>query len=286
MDVSRLSRDELVFEARRLGIGDPESMGRAKLIRAIAFAKARLSVPRLAVKMAGSLLGGVVSLARGALGPPAHALGRSSSHPPPSSRPTAPPPSTASGRPTGDAPPSPTSTGPSAPTIASSDPPTEASESRTMARVLSSCGHARRALAIYERLLEQEPRNPDLRAEADEVRARLASEPPDASEMVSVGIDASTLLVAWDVRDPAVARARKVLGTTGELSVRVVITAPDAVHVVASRTREQRDVPPSGEWVLSDLPAESRATASVGLAAGERFVSIAHAPPRRLGSRV
>jgi hypothetical protein len=49
---------------------------------------------------------------------------------------------------------------------------------RTMARSLADQGHFKRALAIYAALLRSEPRNPDLRAEADEVRARSRARRP------------------------------------------------------------------------------------------------------------
>jgi len=49
---------------------------------------------------------------------------------------------------------------------------------RTMARILADQGHFKRALAIYAALLRSEPRNPDLRAEADEVRARSRARRP------------------------------------------------------------------------------------------------------------
>jgi hypothetical protein len=49
---------------------------------------------------------------------------------------------------------------------------------RTMARILADQGHFKRSLAIYAALLRGEPRNPELRAEADEVRARSRARRP------------------------------------------------------------------------------------------------------------
>ena len=42
----------------------------------------------------------------------------------------------------------------------------------TMARILAEQGHFKRALAIYAGLLRDEPRDRELSAEADDVRAR------------------------------------------------------------------------------------------------------------------
>lgn len=297
MDLTRMSREELIFEARRLGVGSPEAMSRGKLIRTIAIAKARISVPRLAVKMAGSLLGGVVSLARGALGPPAHALGRASHASTPPARPSPSPSRHVTAPPSATPYPSEHRTATSAttersaprasqPSSSSGSPPDgkeplrEPIETITMARLLAEQGHFGRASGILERLLARHPDDADLRVEAEDVRARAAGHQP--VEMVCLVVDGATLLVSWDVREPAIARARRVLGTTGELAVRVVITAPDAVRIVDSHTRERREVAAAGEWLLEDLTPGTRATASVGLMVGERFVSIAHAPPSRL----
>jgi hypothetical protein len=43
---------------------------------------------------------------------------------------------------------------------------------RTMARILADQGHFKRSLAIYAKLLRDDPGNLDLSAEADEVRSR------------------------------------------------------------------------------------------------------------------
>jgi len=46
---------------------------------------------------------------------------------------------------------------------------------RTMARILAEQGHFKRSLAIYARLLRDEPGNGELNREADEVRERSRS---------------------------------------------------------------------------------------------------------------
>jgi hypothetical protein len=49
---------------------------------------------------------------------------------------------------------------------------------RTMARILADQGHFKRSLAIYAALLRSEPKNADLRAEADQVRASSRARRP------------------------------------------------------------------------------------------------------------
>jgi hypothetical protein len=69
----------------------------------------------------------------------------------------------------------PAPTRPSAPASAADDAPParEPIRTRTMARLLASQGHVRRALTIYEELLERDPEDLTLLAEIDAVRARV-----------------------------------------------------------------------------------------------------------------
>jgi hypothetical protein len=52
---------------------------------------------------------------------------------------------------------------------------------RTMARILAEQGHFKRSLAIYDALLRNEPTNPELSAEIDDVRARSRARRPHVS---------------------------------------------------------------------------------------------------------
>ena len=51
---------------------------------------------------------------------------------------------------------------------------------RTMARILAEQGHFKRALAIYARLLDREPADSELVAEASAVRAQARARRPHA----------------------------------------------------------------------------------------------------------
>jgi cytochrome c-type biogenesis protein CcmH/NrfG len=53
---------------------------------------------------------------------------------------------------------------------------------RTMARILAEQGHFKRALAIYGMLLREDPQDGELRAEADEARARSRARRSEAHE--------------------------------------------------------------------------------------------------------
>lgn len=168
------------------------------------------------------------------------------------------------------------------------EPPADAEpiRTRTMARLLAKQGYYRRALAIYDQLLRGRPDDAELRVEADEVRSQAGEEdaviPEGEGEVVSLSVDASRVLVSWELDDVSVQRARRVLGAEGTLAARLVWVAPDATTLVRSDMRERRDVPSAGEWVIGELPEGARATASVGITDGERFISIAHAPTVRL----
>jgi hypothetical protein len=156
--------------------------------------------------------------------------------------------------------------------------PDEPIRTRTLARLLAQQGHRQRALAMYEALLAEVPEDDDLRAERDELKASSAAD--GEAEMVSVAVDARTVWVSWRVSEQGLKRAQRLLGTDGALAVRLSVTAPDPSTVVRTEARELHAVEPEGEWVVRDLPGDARATASVGVVGGDRFVSIAHARAR------
>lgn len=163
-------------------------------------------------------------------------------------------------------------------------------QTRTMARLLAEQGHARRALAMYDELLERSPHDAELRGERDrlaeqgDVSPDPTADDGEANEVAAVAVDAERVLVSWNVSPQAIERAARLLPGPGALVARLMVFAPDEGTVVRSETRERRDVPSSGQWVVAGLPAESRATASVGLMRDDRFVSIAHAAPIRPAS--
>ncbi|MGD8317960.1 MAG: hypothetical protein PVH21_04590 [Myxococcales bacterium] len=48
-----------------------------------------------------------------------------------------------------------------------------------MARILADQGHFKRALAIYAKLLQEHPEDPELGKEAEEVRSRARARRPE-----------------------------------------------------------------------------------------------------------
>jgi hypothetical protein len=222
-----------------------------------------------ALRLAGDIARGLYDLAttRDRRAPPA---GR-----PSTGATTAAPPAPAPQRPvpTSKAPPA---QGADAPPAAEPDP--EPIRTRTLARLLAKQGHHTRAMAMYEALLAEEPDDDALRRELAAVRTE--GDGSDEAEMVSVAVDERTVWVSWNVTEGGAERARRLLGEPAPLAVRLAVTAPDPATIVGTRTRELRDVDPSGEWWVRDLPEGARATASVGVLGGGRFVSIAHSRAR------
>jgi hypothetical protein len=241
------TRRELEQLARRLGVGGADGLSKPQLIRAIERQGDSGSKP--------GLLRRVLSFARSLTSPPPAPPPRRAPEPPQGAEPAA----------------------------------EEPIQTRTLARLLSSQGHHQRALTIYEALVAATPGDPSLAAERDACarRAREAGpakkpEPPELvpsgpDEVVSVAVDPSSVLVSWEVSERGVARAERLLGGAGELTARLVLVVADPAAVVRTETRERR-VERMGEWLVAGLPEGARTTASVGLKAGEAFVSIAHCP--------
>ncbi|MGB8330255.1 MAG: hypothetical protein WCE62_09010 [Polyangiales bacterium] len=207
MDLTRLynlTTPELRDEAERLGVSDTYAMSRGQLIHAIR--------NRVAGPPSEGLLGKVLGIAKWALQPRREEepkrFGKPSDAPVPSvsaernptespasvPAPVSVPPSASVPVPapvplprsvpgSGQAVSSPAETAAEPPSGPPGRPPAgvfsksagmfeEPFPTRTMARILADQGHFKRSIAIYAALLRDEPGNQDLRAEADEVRAR------------------------------------------------------------------------------------------------------------------
>lgn len=171
---------------------------------------------------------------------------------------------------------------------------------RTMARLLAEQGHTRRALAIYKKLLRERPADVSLKEEAAALsgttRARTTSKsatPPAAEEddeghatgeVVFVRGPDDQLIVAWSLPKAAAERAQSILGPQGRPTARVVVVRSSSGGGVL---RETFDLQAASETLFEGegsipAPPGSRVTAAIGLLAGERFVSVAHAEPRRV----
>lgn len=165
----------------------------------------------------------------------------------------------------------------------------------SMARLLAAQGHTARALAIYDELIAKEPTHAVLLEEAARLRRGLpTSEGPSAlpipsershelpkssDDHVSGTEDASgTLHVRWSTTESGRARAAALLAEPAELSLRVVLVKPDDERVVQSVVTEHGPIDAHGEWsaTLDPTAVGQPCIVSVGMRAGERFVSIAH----------
>jgi hypothetical protein len=156
-----------------------------------------------------------------------------------------------------------------------------------MAQILAKQGHERRALAIYRKLLRDAPNDPALRAEAEAVghpatpREGEEEESGDRDECVAVPLRAGEALVAWHVSEGALRRARSLAGNDASLVLRAIVLDLGEGGAPRRRVREE-DVAAAGERMLQ-LEGRSRVVAAVGVRAGDRFVSIAHAPALEVG---
>jgi hypothetical protein len=166
---------------------------------------------------------------------------------------------------------------------------------RSMARLLAAQGLRERALAIYAELLAREPGDQALQDEAaaigrgDPVEAPVLPErpagalpvqlPASADRLQSEGDTSTGLLLRWQISEAGQQRARAVLGTEGELAVRLISIRSDADRQVRSEVTEHGPVAASGEWQTPPLPPGVRCFAAAGLRSGERFVAIVHVHP-------
>lgn len=168
---------------------------------------------------------------------------------------------------------------------------------RTMARLLAAQGHPRRAMAIYKKLLREQPGDASLEEEVATLSGKrtraskktaAASEEDDDShatgEVVFVRGPEGQLIVAWSLPKAAAERAQSILGPQGRPTARVVVVRASSSGGVL---RETFDLQAGNEALFEGegsipAPPGSRVTAAIGLLAGDRFVSVAHAEPRRV----
>lgn len=167
----------------------------------------------------------------------------------------------------------------------------------SLARLYEEQGLLPLAIETWRRVLAASPGDADALAALSALGAVVRiEEPPLAStsepsvelpvgygvdEVVAMAVDASTLLVYWEVTAAGEARAR-IAGGDGETALRVVSTWLDAS---GAPTQETHDiVVPSaiGEMFVEGLPDGATHVCAVGaVARGLRsgFVPVAHADP-------
>ncbi|MFK7987059.1 MAG: hypothetical protein AB8I08_13630 [Sandaracinaceae bacterium] len=240
MDVSllpHLSEEAVRDEARRRGL-DTDGKSRDALIEAIRASEAG------AVGKVKGLFGRVARLAKAAI------ESRAPSQPPPPMRASQP-----------AAPPEPIAT-------------------LTMAKVLLTQGHLERAHTILQDLDANDPEVVAALREATERRrqSRLESLAHGLSEreapFVAIARDGDLSGLVWNVDDDALARGQALLGKDGQLTLRVVSVVAHPDHHVESIRADQ----PVGRRGHQPLESSAeRVVVSVGLAADQRFVSLAHA---------
>ncbi len=167
------------------------------------------------------------------------------------------------------------------------EPPREPEpiRTRTMAELLVSQGERARALAILEELAQDHPDDAALAARVVELEAQVSGERAKAQAdarladggegFIALCASGSSRAAAWAVDDRGLERARALLGADGVLTLRVVQVCARPDRTVA-RERDDRVVEARGVAALGSAPG-ARWVVSIGLAAGDGFVSIAHA---------
>jgi hypothetical protein len=109
--------------------------------------------------------------------------------------------------------------------------------------------------------------------------AATATYPQAAStEQLSYGPHpADGLLLRWRVTPEAIERARAVLGSAGELAVRIVAVRIEPHAAVKTEIIDHGPINDAGDWTAPLLPTEARYVSAIGVRTPERFVSIVHA---------
>jgi hypothetical protein len=166
-----------------------------------------------------------------------------------------------------------------------------------MARVLLTQGHRDRALSILESIVRDNPNDPAARDDLERLRADVPldaelSRLPEPTELPTLPTtsdnvtlqaqEGRALHLAWETTDAGVARAQAVLGSAGELALRLVAITPDPTRVVRSEITERGPVEAQGDWTAPAVESGARCFAAIGVRSGGRFVAIAHAPARTI----
>lgn len=148
---------------------------------------------------------------------------------------------------------------------------------RTMAELLIDQGHLERAIGILRGLGDDDARARLRAVESRLIRERLQKVAGAHTDRgVAIYAERDSRAVGWAIDELGIRRARALLGTDGELTLRIVTVEADAAHAVSSRRVDRSPIERRGSQLLDAGPA-ARLVISVGLCSGDRFVSIAHA---------
>ena len=153
----------------------------------------------------------------------------------------------------------------------------------TIARIYAQQGKLGQSVEVYERLRAAAPEDTSLAEELAEVKRRLAAEAnapaPDLDSLAVERADEAEasekprLRCRWRVSDAGGQRARLVLGSDGQLTLRVAGFPADSDAATRDTTIDSFD----GSLLVSPPPGASLVAASVGLLDDEgNFASIAH----------
>ena len=258
--IERWTRDVLEHEARKRGIRDPELRSHAELVRLIL--RHDYASPhsiRNARKLIGSLLE-TAGVTLRSYAPPVPTTPLNERRPAPVTYPDA---------------------------EHSSRPVTypDAEHSSRLA-TYPDAEHSSRPATYPDAEHSIAPAAPKLTAAASPGAPEPAASPkPPTPASSSVRLDHSRsgpreLHVRWQISEQAAARARSLLGSDGELAVRLVSVRADPTHVVLSDVTEHGPIDHAGEWVAELASADTHCVTAVGVRDAGRFVSIVHRSSR------
>ena len=148
----------------------------------------------------------------------------------------------------------------------------------TVADLYLKQGKLDQAEQVYRKLLQKTPHDPRIQHQLAEVLRRRKKREESAAprDGVDLELQEDQLRCTWTVTDQGRARAELVLGSVGQLALRVVAFPTDP-------TPEPLDTPlaeTAGELTLVPPVGAALVGASVGLLGQDaRFVSIAHCRP-------
>jgi hypothetical protein len=152
----------------------------------------------------------------------------------------------------------------------------------TLGQVYEAQGHLDEARRIYEEVLDRDPNDSGARDGMLRLRADPPSRPQPATpeSMTLVAVDPRTLHAYWDVTEGGVARASAAVGGPGRLVLRLFGSHPAGGTVVTTSHDEEIGAR-HGEWFFRNVRPAGVYHAAVGLAAEGRFMPVAKAGPAR-----
>lgn len=246
MDLTSMTRDELVSYALTRGIDGAEYLTRDELLRVLGGHAPKPAFASATKWLRGLLANFVDAASQGARDADPH---------------------------TGDVAGADSAADDSAPAIVQQEP----IRTMTMARLLVEQGHVERARLILSGLdVPHETPNASSAPVVPVAKSETKKTTERESSVTTEALGAQTLRVRWSVSARGKSRAERLLDTDGALTLRVVAIESDGA--VRSRILTFGPLEDEGAMDVESLAPGATCLAAVGLSTNGRFVAIAHAP--------